>query len=59
MYLGVPMLGTPWTEDLAGYSPSGHEELDTTEMTAHFFLFHPLILHFLSPLLCVFTLCAR
>ena len=23
----------PWTEDLAGYSPWGHKESDTTEVT--------------------------
>ena len=23
----------PWTEDLAGYSPWGHKELDMTEVT--------------------------
>ena len=24
----------PWTEDLASYSPSGHKELDMTEVTS-------------------------
>ena len=28
-------LGTPWTEELAGYSPQGRKELDVTEATQH------------------------
>ena len=27
--------GIPWTEDLAGYSPWGRKDLDTTEATQH------------------------
>jgi len=27
--------GIPWTERLAGYSPWGHRESDTTEATEH------------------------
>ena len=26
---------TPWTEDLVGYSPRGHKELDRTKATQH------------------------
>ena len=27
----IPAWEIPWTEDLAGYSPSGHKEVDMTE----------------------------
>ena len=32
-HLSTPAWRTPWTEELGGYSPLGHKELDTTEVT--------------------------
>ena len=32
---GILAWRIPWTESLAGYSPQGHKESDTTEATTH------------------------
>ena len=31
----IPVRKIPWTESLAGYSPCGHKEADTTQHRAH------------------------
>ena len=35
---GIPAWKIPWTEELVGYSPRGHKELDMTEQArTHYF----------------------
>ena len=37
-HFGILAWEIPWTEELAGYSPWGHKELDTTVATEHTYI---------------------